>query len=93
MNLGCSNAQAFLAGLDSLVEEQWEGVPIIPSMSTGATDGLFYRNAGMPVYGISGVFGKPGEYRAHGLDEKVGVREFHESVSFWYRMLRDLAGG
>lgn len=85
--------RTFLAGLESLVEAQWEGVPIIPSMSTGATDGLFYRNAGMPVYGISGVFGKPGEYRAHGLDEKVGVREFHESVSFWYRMLRDLAGG
>lgn len=83
---------AFLAGLETLVEDQWEGVPIIPSMSTGATDGLFYRNAGMPVFGISGVFGRPGEYRAHGLDEKVGVREFHESVSFWYRMLRSLAG-
>jgi acetylornithine deacetylase/succinyl-diaminopimelate desuccinylase-like protein len=79
---------AFLVGVERLVTEHWEGVPVIPSMSTGATDGLFYRNAGMPVYGVGAIFSNPGENRSHGLDERVGIFEFHESVAFWYRLLQ-----
>ena len=79
-----------LEQVESLVEEQWGEIPVIPSMSTGATDGLFFRNTGMPVYGISGLFGNPGESGAHGLDEKIGIGEFHGSVEFLYRLLRAL---
>ncbi len=82
---------AFLEQMESLVEEHWGDVPVIPSMSTGATDGLFYRNAGVPVYGVSALFSIPEENRAHGLDEKVGVQSFHDSVAFWYDMLKTLA--
>jgi len=82
---------AFLESIESLVEDHWEGVPVIPNMSTGATDGLFYRNAGMPVYGISAIFEMPGENRAHGLDERVGIRGFHKSVAFWYQLLQIIA--
>ena len=60
-------------------------------VSTCGTDGLFYRNAGMPVYGISALFVMPGENRAHGLDERIGMREFHESVAFWYQLLHKVA--
>jgi acetylornithine deacetylase/succinyl-diaminopimelate desuccinylase-like protein len=82
---------AFLESIESLVEEQWGKVAVIPGMSTGATDGLFYRNAGLPVYGISAIFAKPGDERAHGLDERVGIRDFHDSVAFWYQMLKTVA--
>lgn len=75
-----------------LVQETWPGTPVIPNQSTGATDGLFVRNAGIPVYGVSAIFGKSGEFRAHGLDERIGVEEFHRAVEFWYRLLTGFAG-
>jgi len=82
---------AFLESIETLVAERWTDVPVIPSMSTGATDGLFYRNVGIPVYGISATFSKPSDWRAHGLDERIGIVDFHESVAFWYQMLKTLA--
>ncbi len=75
-----------------VVDELWPGTPVIPSMSTGATDGLWVRNAGIPVYGVSAIFEAPGDERAHGLDERIGVDEFHRAVEFWYRLLRSVAG-
>ncbi len=82
---------AFLEGIESLVEERWGDVAVIPKMSTGATDGLFYRNAGIPVYGVGTLFSKPSDWRAHGLDERIGIRDFHESVAFWYQLLKTMA--
>jgi len=82
---------ALLESLETLVEQTWPGVPLIPEMSTGATDGLFLRNAGIPVYGVAGWFMHPDEVRAHGLDERIGIAEFHEGTEFWYRMLRELS--
>ena len=81
----------FLEPVESLVEEHFGDIPVIPSMSTGATDGLFYRGAGVPVYGVAAIFEEPGENRAHGLDEKMGIEEFHASVAFWYDLFRTLA--
>ncbi len=80
-----------LATLEALVEEMWPGTPVVTEMSTGATDGLFVRNAGIPVLGISAIFEHPDDIRAHGLDERVGTEEFHAAVEFWYRMLRRLS--
>ncbi len=80
------------ARFEVLVSEMWPGTPVIPSMSTGATDGLWVRNIGIPVYGVSAIFEVPGELRAHGLDERIGVEEFHDAVEFWYRLLRSVAG-
>lgn len=80
--------EAFRDRFERLVRARWGEVPVIPLMSTGATDGLWFRNAGVPVYGVSGLFGKPGESRAHGLDEKIGIQAFHDSVAFWYDLLK-----
>lgn len=77
--------------LEELVGEMWPDVPVIPEMSTGATDGLYVRNGGIPVLGVSAIFEPPDDMRAHGLDERVGIEEFHRAVEFWYRMLRRLA--
>jgi acetylornithine deacetylase/succinyl-diaminopimelate desuccinylase-like protein len=61
-------------------------------MSMGATDGLFTRNAGIPTYGVSAIFDDPNDVRAHGRDERVGVKAFHDAAEFWYRLVKTLAG-
>jgi acetylornithine deacetylase/succinyl-diaminopimelate desuccinylase-like protein len=78
--------------LSALVEEMFPGADIVSGMATGASDGLFTRNAGTPTYTLSAIFEPEGENRAHGLDERVGVEEFHDAVEFWYRMVKRLAG-
>lgn len=78
---------ALLESLETLADEMWPGVLVIPEMSTGATDGLFLRNEGIPVFGVAGWFMRPEDVRAHGLDEKIGIKEFHQGTEYWYRML------
>ncbi len=60
----------------------WPGVIIVPSMSSGATDGAFVRNAGIPVYGLTGIFSEPGDSRSHGRDERIEIRRFYEGLEF-----------
>jgi len=71
--------------------ELWPGVPVIPNMETGASDGLYLRNAGMPVYGMSGVMLDADDIRAHGKDERIGVREYYAGAEFTYRLVKALA--
>ncbi|HEU4587116.1 MAG TPA: M20/M25/M40 family metallo-hydrolase [Gemmatimonadales bacterium] len=68
-------------------------VPVIPVMSTGATDGRFLRAAGIPTYGVSGIFGDPSDARAHGRDERLLVRSFYDGQEFLHRLVARLAGG
>jgi acetylornithine deacetylase/succinyl-diaminopimelate desuccinylase-like protein len=83
---------AIMAPIERLVAEQFPGVPIVPVMEAGATDGLFLRNAGIPTYGVSAVFEEQNDVRAHGRDERLRVESFYEALEFWYRMLAALAG-
>lgn len=79
--------------IQQVVTSLWRTLPIVPNMETGATDGLFLRNAGLPVYGVSGLFADPtidADNRAHGLDERIGVRAFYDQLEFTYRLLRRL---
>ena len=69
----------------------WPGVPVIPVMSTGATDGLYLRNAGIPTYGVSGFFQEVDDTRAHGRDERLGVKQFYEGREFLYRLVKALS--
>ena len=80
-----------MAPIAEIVEAMWPGVPIIPRMSTGATDGLYVRNRGIPVYGMSAIFDDPDDVRAHGRDERVPVKSFYDANEFWYRMLKALS--
>ena len=79
--------------LEPIVNDMWPGVPVIPTMSTGATDGNYVRNAGIPVYGVAAIFGDPNDSRAHGQNERVGIKEFYDAQEFWYRMLKSLSQG
>lgn len=77
--------------LERITAELWPGVPVIPTMSTGATDSLYLRNAGIPMYGSSGIFGDIDDSRAHGKDERVGVKEFYGGQEFLYRLVKAFA--
>ncbi|HET9041212.1 MAG TPA: M20/M25/M40 family metallo-hydrolase [Gemmatimonadales bacterium] len=68
-------------------------VPSVPFMSTGATDGRFLRAAGVPTYGVSGLYGDPNDVRAHGRDERMLVKSFFDGQEFLYRLMVRLAGG
>lgn len=66
----------------------WPGVPVAPMMSAGATDGRFLMNAGIPTYGMSGMFSKPDETNAHGLNEKRRVQSLYEGREFLESVVR-----
>jgi len=77
--------------VEALVKEMWPAAVVIPEMSTGATDGLYTRNAGIPTFGVSAIFDEVGDVRAHGRDERVGVEAYHKASEYWYRLVKRLA--
>jgi len=79
--------------LEKLTAAMWPGVIVLPTMSTGASDGKYVRIAGIPVYGISGMFTDMDDVRAHGRDERLGVQEFYKGVDFMYDLIKALTSG
>ena len=75
--------------IERITKEMW-GVPVVPVMLTGATDGLYLRNAGIPTYGVSGIFEDINDVRAHGRDERIGAKPFFEGRVFLDRLVRAL---
>ncbi|MGI9181511.1 MAG: M20/M25/M40 family metallo-hydrolase [Longimicrobiaceae bacterium] len=82
-----------LGVIERLTQRHFPSAVVVPQMSAGATDGLYVRNAGIPVYGVSAVFGEPGDGRAHGRDERILVQSFYEALDFWHEMVRAFASG
>ncbi len=74
--------------IDSVSKSLWPGLPVIPVMSTGATDSLYFRQAGIPFYGVSGLFTDIDDNRQHGKDERIGVRQLYDSQEFLYRLVK-----
>jgi acetylornithine deacetylase/succinyl-diaminopimelate desuccinylase-like protein len=79
---------ALMAEIERVTKEMWGNVPVVPTMSTGATDGLYLRNAGIPVYGVSGLFYP--ETGAHGMNERIPAQAFYEGLEFMYRLVKGL---
>ena len=73
-----------------LTDTMWPGVIVLPTMSTGATDGRALRAAGIPTYGVQGFFGERDDNRAHGRDERMMVRSFYEGQTFLYELVKIL---
>ena len=84
---------AVLAATTDLTKKMWGDIPVVPTMSTGATDGHYMRAAGIPTYGVSGLFSLPGETNAHGRDEKLRVKSFYEGLDFLDQLVRRLGSG
>ena len=72
-------------------ESVWPGVPVVPTMVMGATDGRYLREAGIPTYGIQGFFFDRDDIRFHGRDERMGVQSFYEGQTFLYDLVKMLA--
>jgi acetylornithine deacetylase/succinyl-diaminopimelate desuccinylase-like protein len=80
-----------MARVTRVVHSMWPGVPLVPTMATGFSDDRQTRNAGMVSYDVSGVWSDVNENRAHGRDERVGIREFDESVEYTYRLMKEMS--
>jgi acetylornithine deacetylase/succinyl-diaminopimelate desuccinylase-like protein len=76
--------------LQALSAKLYGGLPIVPVMDTGASDGKYLRIAGIPTYGVPGVFEDVDDVRAHGKDERIGVKDFYDGVDFYYDFIKSL---
>lgn len=76
----------------SAAAKVWPGVPVIPFMSTGATDGRFLNASGIPTYGVTGFFHDAGGPNAHGLDEHIRVRSLFDGRTFLFHLVKAYAG-
>lgn len=82
-----------LAAYTAAVRARHPGAPVMPEMSTGASDARPFRVAGIPVYGVDGSWGIiPDDLRAHGRDERLPVKALYDDVDHWVDMLKALAG-
>lgn len=81
-----------VAAVTAAVHASYPGVPIVPGMSAGATDGVFYRAAGIPTYGVGEIFMKDSDDFSHGLNERVPVTSFYNGLTHWRVLLTTLAG-
>jgi len=84
-------SQELSAAIQKTTDEIYPGVPIVPIMSAGATDGSFLRNAGIPTFGHTGRAGDVDDVRAHGQDERVGKKAFFDGHEYLYRLVKRLA--
>jgi acetylornithine deacetylase/succinyl-diaminopimelate desuccinylase-like protein len=76
-----------------LTDTLWPGVPAVPIMVMGATDGMYLRAAGIPTYGVQGFFMDRNDIRFHGRDERMSVTSFYEGQTFLYELVKALAKG
>jgi len=80
-----------LNALNRTLSTMWPGLPVVPTMSTGASDGKYLRIAGIPTYGIACMFFDMEDDRSHGKDERVGVADFYDGIEFAYRFMKTLS--
>lgn len=74
--------------VEEVTAKLWPGITVVPIMEIGATDGALLRSAGIPTYGISGVFLDVNDNRAHGKDERVGVKEFYDGFEYIFQLIK-----
>ncbi len=84
--------QDVMEALEVGVAQIHPGTPMVPFMAAYGTDGLHFRRAGIPTYGVMGLFMKDSDRFEHGLNERVPVRSFFEAMEFWQAVLHELAG-
>lgn len=76
----------------SEVARRWFGdIPVIPELSTGATDGAYTRNGGIPTYGVGAIVEDPADTRIHGRDERIAITSFNLALGYWYDLTKAVA--
>ena len=79
--------------VESITADMWPGIPVVPVLQAGGTDGRFLNNVGIWTYGITGTFHFPEGSRAHGLNEKLPVKSLYDAHELQYRLGKRLARG
>ena len=79
---------AILKPIQIVAHELWPGVPVVPALEPGASDAQFLNPAGIPTYGISGIFTDPDGGGIHGLNERVRVQSVYEGRTFLYKLVK-----
>lgn len=77
-----------LETVEQVTHKLWPGLPVLPIMGVGASDGKYLRAAGMPTYGISGVFLDVDDFRMHGKDERIRVDDFYDGLQYNYELIK-----
>ena len=72
------------------IHKVFPDLPLVPTMSTGATDALHLRSIGIPVYGTSAMMTDPTGYRGHGLNERIEITAYQATLDFWYGVMKQL---
>ncbi len=80
-----------VAAVSKAVHTRYPDVKVIAYMESGGTDGMHFRKAGIPTWGVSGLFMNPDEMYAHGLNERVPIKAFYDALDYWSIILRELA--
>lgn len=80
-----------MAALRKAIDARSPGVPIVPNMSAGATDSLYFRAEGVPSYGVGPYYMKASDDFSHGLNERVTVETIEGGLKQWYVLLKELA--
>lgn len=83
--------EEMLGAVEAVTGQMWPGITVIPTMSTGATDGAKMRNAGIPTYGVSGLFVDRNDMRIHGQDERLLKESYYGGYDFLYRLTKTLS--
>ena len=81
-----------VAAITAAVHVRYPGIPVVPAMSAGATDGVFFRGAGIPTYGVSELFTRDEDHFEHGLNERNPVASFYAGLTHWRMLIDALAG-
>jgi acetylornithine deacetylase/succinyl-diaminopimelate desuccinylase-like protein len=84
---------AIMGPIEKEAAKLWPGVPVVPILLTGATDGVHTNAAGIPTYGVSGLFGSSDGDGIHGLNERIRVKSLYDGRDFLYALIKDYAGG
>ncbi len=85
-------SQEVLAPLASRTQAIWPGITVTPVMETGASDSIYFAQAGIPSYGYSAIALERDDVRAHGRDERLPVDSYWKSLDFWYSFAETLGG-
>jgi acetylornithine deacetylase/succinyl-diaminopimelate desuccinylase-like protein len=89
---GLTLSPELMEPVGKITKEMFGNIPVIPVMSTGATDSRFFRALGVPAFGVSGLFSDPTvDARAHGKDERMRIQSFFEGQEFLYRLTKALS--
>jgi acetylornithine deacetylase/succinyl-diaminopimelate desuccinylase-like protein len=82
------SSQEIIGKVEMVTNKLWPGIPVLPVMGVGASDGKYLRAAGMPTYGISGVFVDMDDFRMHARDERIRVEDLYEGLEYIYEIIK-----